>query len=94
VVKREFTGAKKTLMENDPDLRVLYDEVVGSGLVTDEEFWEARKDQIRQVEAAVYSANPNNSQRTGLSSELASVRVLSLSSIRVAVVVLTSYRRG
>jgi hypothetical protein len=94
VVKREFTGAKKTLMENDPDLRVLYDEVVGSGLVTDEEFWEARKDQIRQVEAAVYSANPNNSQRTGLSSELASVRALSLSSIRVAVVVLTSYRRG
>jgi len=41
------TGVKRLLLDQDVDLMLLYQQVVGTGVVTDEEFWASR--QVRTI---------------------------------------------
>jgi hypothetical protein len=67
-----LTGTRKALYEQDEDLRDVYNQVVSTGIITDEEFWASRQALIKETERKMRGhADGDVRQRRGISSELA-----------------------
>jgi len=64
------SGVKRLLLEQDPELKQVYDQVVTTGIITDEEFWSTRQEMIREAEKR---GRKDLQQKQGLPSQLQSM---------------------
>lgn len=67
-----LSGTRKLLYEQDADLREVYNQVVLTKIISDEEFWASRQALIKETERKLKGhADGDARQRRGISSELA-----------------------
>jgi len=69
---------KSTLFKTDPDLEILYTQLVKPGVLTEQEFWKPRQQQLlhllQQQQQSSTTTTTSRKQRQGISSALPDVR--------------------